>query len=253
MSKSVFSLSGKKLLCIGAYSGIGSDFCRFASQDGAEIFLVGRRSEPLQALEKDLATSALGTLNAGVESIDQFKTILKDIAKSYGPFDGVFHCAGRENLNSVRALSDKEFQSVFSGSFMGAAALAAVAAGKKLIEPGGSVVLMSSVVSERPQTGMAQYSASKAAVDALIRSAASELSRLEIRINSIAAGAVETAMQEKLLRTMPEAARANFESAHPLGFGSPRDVSLAAAYLLSDASKWSTGTTLVIDGGFLAG
>lgn len=252
MSRSVFSLSGKKLLCVGAYSGIGSDFCRFVADDGAGIFLIGRRAEPLQALKDELADAVLGWADIAIEGVDQFKAALREIAENHGPFDGVFHCAGRESIGSVRALSDRDFQSVFAGSFVGAAALAAMAAGKKLISSGGSLVLMSSIVAHRPQAGMAYYSASKAATDALVASAASELSRREVRINSVAAGAVKTPMQENALRKMPAAAREAYEAAHSLGFGSPRDVSLAASYLLSDAARWVSGTSLVVDGGFLA-
>lgn len=247
-----FSLAGKKLLVVGAYSGIGADFCAFAAQQSAQLFCLGRQKEQLEALQRSLGSAVVATAAMGIESIDQFKGEVKAFAAEHGPFDGVFHCAGREMISSVRALNDKDFDAVFSGSFFGTAALAALGAGRLLLATGGSLVLMSSVTSKRPQAGMAYYSASKAAIDALVQSAVSEYAARSMRINSVVSGAVRTPMLESSIRTMPEAARTRYEGAHKLGFGSPRDVTYAAAFLLSDASQWITGSALTVDGGFLA-
>jgi NAD(P)-dependent dehydrogenase (short-subunit alcohol dehydrogenase family) len=246
-----FSLAEKRLLIIGAYSGIGEDFCAFAASQGAQLYCLGRQRDRLDALRASLGPSIVATAAIDIQSVDQFREEVRAFASGHGPFDGAFHCAGRELLASVRSLNDRDFAAIFSGSFMGASALVALGAGKSLLAPGGSLVLMSSVTARRPQPGMAYYSASKAAIDALVQSAASEYAARRSRINSIVAGAVGTPMLEQSLRTMPEPAKARYESAHRLGFGSPRDVSHAAGFLLSDASRWITGSALVVDGGFL--
>ena len=252
MPASPFSLAGKKILVVGAYSGIGADFCDFAAGHGARLSCVGRNPQRLDGLRTKFSPSVDATAAISIESVDQFKTEIKAFASTNGPYDGVFHCAGNEMLSSVRALNDKDFSAIFSGSFFGAAALAALGAGKALLVKGGSLVLMSSVSAKRPQAGMAYYSASKAAIDALVQSAASEYAGRSLRINSIVAGAVETQMHDSNLRTMPPTARERYREAHKLGFGSPRDVTHVAAFLLSDASRWVTGGALVVDGGFLA-
>lgn len=97
---------------------------------------------------------------------------------------------------------------------------------------------------------MTAYSAAKAAVDGMMRSLAVELAPRGIRVNSIAAGAVETAMHGRLANTLPSAAMEAYEAKHLLGFGRPEDVASAAVFLLSPAARWITGTTMVVDGGF---
>ena len=252
MTSDPFSLAGKRLLVVGAYSGIGRDFCEFASAQSAALYCMGRQKDRLADMQRDIGPAVLATAAVPIETVDQFKKDLKVFASQYGPFDGVFHCAGREMLSSVRTLNDRDFAAIFSGSFMGAAAIAALGAGKSLLTDGGSFVLMSSVSAKRPQAGMAYYSASKAAIDALVQSAVSEFAMRSMRINSIVAGAVETQMHESNLRAMPPNARERYRQVHNLGFGSPRDVTHAAAYLLSDAARWITGSALVVDGGFLS-
>lgn len=251
MRANPFSLARKKLLVVGAYSGIGTDFCAFAGEQGAQLYCLGRQRARLDMLQSSLRTAIAATAAMTIESVDGFKDEVKAFATEHGPFDGVFHCAGREMLSSVRALNDRDFAAIFSGSFLGASALAALGAGKTLLTKGGSLVVMSSVTARRPQPGMAYYSASKAAIDALVQSAVPEFAARAVRINSIIAGAVRTPMLEDSLRTMPEPAKTRYQSAHRLGFGAPRDVTHAAAFLLSDASHWITGSALVVDGGFL--
>jgi NAD(P)-dependent dehydrogenase (short-subunit alcohol dehydrogenase family) len=117
-------------------------------------------------------------------------------------------------------------------------------------DDGGACVIMSSAAGLRGQSGMAAYSASKAAVDGLVRSLAVELAPRQIRVNSIAAGAVKTAMHERLMTTLPQVAMEAYEAKHLLGFGNAEDVAAAAVFLLSPASCWITGTTMVVDGGY---
>lgn len=253
MSEMPFSLTGKRILLVGAYSSIGRDFCAFATGSQARVTALGRRQDALAELKASSPSGTIETVAAEIETLDGFKQIVRQAAKDHGPFDGIFHCAGKESISSVRALSDKDFREVFSGSFLGASALAAAGASKKVLVDGGSLVLMSSVSSHKPQAGMAFYSASKAAIDALVRSAMSEYAARSARINSIVAGAVHSKMHDENMRIMPSAAQETYRKAHALGFGQPSDVSMAATYLLSDASKWVTGTSLVVDGGFLAG
>ena len=85
----------------------------------------------------------------------------------------------------------------------------------------------------------------------VIKELALDLACYGIRVNAIAAGAIKTAMHERLTRNSGEAATLEYEKAHLLGFGEADDVANAAVFLLSDASKWVTGTTLFVDGGYV--
>ena len=98
---------------------------------------------------------------------------------------------------------------------------------------------------------MAVYSAAKAAVDGMVRSLACEFAGRRIRVNAIAAGAVQTAMHERLMRGATDDASASYAASHLFGFGEAHDIANAALFLLSPAGRWITGTTMVVDGGYL--
>jgi NAD(P)-dependent dehydrogenase (short-subunit alcohol dehydrogenase family) len=109
---------------------------------------------------------------------------------------------------------------------------------------------MSSVAGSTGQVGMTAYSAAKSAIDGMVRSLACELASRQIRVNSIAAGAVHTAMHDRLTKGSSDDATHAYANAHLLGFGTPLDVAQAVIYLLSPASRWITGTTMFVDGGY---
>ena len=123
-------------------------------------------------------------------------------------------------------------------------------AGKETV--GGSLAFMSSVSGRSGQIGMAAYGAARAGVSGLARNLAIELAPMNIRVNTILAGAVATEMHSRIMHRLPNESALAYESAHPLGFGKPSDISNLSVFLMSHAGAWITGTDLVVDGGFLA-
>jgi 3-oxoacyl-[acyl-carrier protein] reductase len=112
----------------------------------------------------------------------------------------------------------------------------------------GAIVLVSSIVGMAGNAGQAAYAASKAGLLGLAKSAAKELGSRNVRVNAVAPGLIETAMTE----AMPQEARAHYLATIPLGrAGTPDDVSGVVTFLCSDAARYVTGQTIVVDGGFL--
>ena len=97
---------------------------------------------------------------------------------------------------------------------------------------------------------MSLYSGVRGALDATVRSLAVELAPQQVRVNAIVGGAIETPMHTQITAPLGPDSISQYESKHLLKFGHPSDISHAAIYLLSDASKWVTGTQLTVDGGY---
>jgi len=114
-----------------------------------------------------------------------------------------------------------------------------------------SHVQISSVAGIKGQVGFTAYAAAKGAMIAAVRCLALELAPRNIRVNAISPGWVETEMTEKIRSFSPESYERN-KLMHPLGLGTPADISNAAQFLLSDEARWITGINLMVDGGFCA-
>ncbi|WP_339688747.1 SDR family oxidoreductase [uncultured Parasphingorhabdus sp.] len=245
-------LRDRTILVTGASSGIGREYCIQAAQLGARILLIGRDKDRLDATLGSLEGKDHQAFQLELNLIDDFKKSLLDITEMSGPLHGVFHAAGIETVDTLKRANDEVFERSFAASVRGSIAILAACSRKKVMVDSGAIVLMSSVAGHRGQMGMALYSASKTAIDSLTKSGAIELAGRNIRVNSVVAGAVDTAMHRVILERMTAESTAAYENKHLLGFGLPSDVVNAGLFLTSDASRWITGTNMIVDGGFLA-
>lgn len=173
------------------------------------------------------------------------------VIRTLGPLDGIVHCAGTELVAPLRLTTDEQYRTAMMAADSAFAILRA-AASKGVMADGGSIVLMSSVAAHRGTAGMAAYSAGKAAIEGMARSAAVELAPRRIRVNCVAAGAFRSPMHDRITKRMPQAGQDAYAAKHPLGIGEVEAVRDAVLHLLSDAARWTTGSTVVVDGGFLA-
>ncbi len=167
------------------------------------------------------------------------------------PLDGIFHAAGVEHVGPLRLTTDQQYRAAMMVADSAFGILRAAAC-RGVMADGGSIVLMSSVAAHRGSAGMAAYSAGKAAIEGMARATAIELAPRRIRVNCVAAGAFSSPMHDRITRRMPDGARDAYAGAHPLGIGEVEAVRDAVLHLLSDAARWTTGTTVVVDGGYLA-
>jgi NAD(P)-dependent dehydrogenase (short-subunit alcohol dehydrogenase family) len=244
------AFAGATILITGASSGIGRATAGLLARCGARLVLNGRDEARLEAAVSALAGEGHAAVPGSLDDADGTAELVRSSAAAHGPFTGIFHCAGREFVRPMRMTKRQQLDELFAAATFGALGVARAASQKDVVEDGASLLFMSSVAGMRGTAGMVGYSAAKAAVDGMVRSLAAELASRRIRVNSLAAGAVQTEMHERLSATLGTAALADYEGRHLLGFGTVEDVASAAAFLLGSGSAWITGTTLVVDGGY---
>ena len=240
-----FSLEGKTILVTGASSGIGQATAIECSKLGAKLVITGRNAERLQQTFEQLEGEGHKQIIAELTNDDEVRRLVDECPE----LNGLVLCAGRGVLLPLQFCDEEKFQNVFKTNFFAPVEILCLLIKKKKLLKGSSVVFVSSVGGVHIfATGNAVYGASKAAINSVMRFFANELSPKKIRVNSVNPGRVNT----KLIQsgTMSEEQVAADVAKYPLKrYGEPIEIAHGIIYLLSDASSWVTGHSLVIDGG----
>jgi NAD(P)-dependent dehydrogenase (short-subunit alcohol dehydrogenase family) len=238
------SLAGKTVLVTGAGSGIGRTAARAFADAGAELVLVGRQAAALRETLPGARVAALD--HADDAAVAAF-------AASCPALDGMMLNAGQFVAGDVAGTDAATFDRMIAANLRGPW-LMCHHLGPRLRD-GGSIVLVGSNLGIRAIAGAAAYAVAKAGLHMLARVVAVEWARRRIRCNAIAPGPVRTPMLEERLRRSddPEAMLEQLSRVNPLRrLGREEEVAALTAYLLSDASGWTTGAVIPCDGGATA-
>lgn len=241
-----YSLVGKTLLITGASSGIGRAIAIECSKMGASIVINGRNEERLMETFSELSGNSNLIISADISNQDGIQNLMSALPE----VDGIVHCAGITKNVPFQFTSKESFEEIFNVNFYAPAEITRNILRSKKIKKNGSIVFISSISGVYCSSiASTLYSASKGAVNGLVKALALDLAPKGIRVNSVNPGVVETSIFDSGLITAEQLIEE--KKRYPLKrFGQPKDVALGVVYLLSDASTWLTGTNLLIDGGF---
>lgn len=250
MSYNPFSLENKTILVTGASSGIGKTTAIECSKMGANVIITARNEERLKNTLDSLDTSC-GQNHQMILADLSAEENIQALVDALPVLDGVSLNAGIVKTLPVKFINSQDLSEVLNVNMIGPVLLAQRLLKKKKLVKGSSVVFTSSIGGVMISTiGNSMYGISKGGLNAFMKAFALETASLGIRSNSVNPGFVDTNIlaagvisEEQLKKNV---------AAYPLGrFGKPDDIAHAIIYLLSDASSWVTGHTLVVDGGVI--
>jgi NAD(P)-dependent dehydrogenase (short-subunit alcohol dehydrogenase family) len=243
-------LDGKIALVTGGSSGIGLATAELFVQEGAHVFVTGRRDAELMAAVKDIGTNVTG-VQGDVSNLAHLDQLFAQIKREKGKLDIVFANAGTAKFAPLGAITEDVFDSVFDINVKGL--LFTVQKALPLLPDGASIVLNASIVGSKGLPANSVYSATKAAVRSFARTWTTDLKGRGIRVNAVSPGSTDTPGLGDLLRST-ETGRQRLQTISsnvPLGrLGRPDEVAKAVLFLASDDSSYVTGAELFVDGGF---
>lgn len=246
-----YDLHGKIALVTGASKGIGRETALALARQGADVILAARNREQLERLAEEIGKIGrrVKAVSVDVTSKEQIDLFMQNTVPEFGGADIFVNNAGITVMKRIIDTLPEDIDNIFDTNLKGAVYFLQNAARLMLAqERGGSIVIVTSINAIAPLPTQAFYSATKAALEALMRCLAADLAKEGIRVNSVAPGAIATDMNSHFTPEVVERLSARI----PLGrVGESAEIADTVVFLCSDAARYITGTTLVADGGFL--
>ena len=243
-------LEGKVAVITGGNSGIGLATARRFAEEGAHVFITGRRQNELDAAVRQIGKQATG-VQGDVSNLADLDRLYATVKREKGRIDVVFANAGAgDALAPLGAISEELFDTTFSRNVKGL--LFTVQKALPLLLDGGSIILNASIAASKGMPALSVYSATKAAVRSFARGWTVDLKSRKIRVNAISPGPIDTpAVQSMgLTEAQLEQFKTDIVGAVPLArMGRADEIASAALFLASDDSSYVTGIELFVDGG----
>jgi len=241
-----FSLAGKTVLVTGASSGIGRAIAVVCSQMGATLIVTGRNESRLSETVSMLEGDGHLQIAADLTNLPEMEKLVESLPK----IDGLVNNAGIANPLVLQLTEENDVNDIFQTNTLVPVHLTRLVLQHKKLNKGASLVYISSINGNNcAYIGSSIYAASKSALTGFMKAVALELSPRGIRANCINPGMIETDLLKA--GSIGEEELEKDRLKYPLKrYGKPEEVAYAATYLLSDATQWMTGTSLLIDGGY---
>lgn len=245
MTEVTFDFTGQRFVVTGASSGMGREIAKELALAGAYVLAIARRLPELKTLQAEFPAH-ISIASADVTEYNVIEEVISEFVKEKGKLNGSIHAAGILAFTPLRAFDEMQAKKMMDISFWAGINLLQLVTKKKYSADSTSHVQFSSVSAWKGQKGLSAYSATKAAVQAGMRSIAKEVGERGHRVNVVSPGWVNSDMTTGTL--MDD----NVANEHLLGIGKPEDVSGMVLFLLSNRAKWITGANFIVDGGYLA-
>lgn len=243
------TLTGKVALVTGASRGIGRAIALKLAAEGAAVVInyhgsMEKAKEVKAEIESDGGIAEI--MQCNVADYQATEAMIRKVTDDFGRLDILVNNAGITRDGLLMKMSEEDYDTVLDTNLKGTFHCIRFAARQMLRQRGGRIINLSSVSGILGNAGQANYSASKAGVIGLTKSAARELASRGITVNAVAPGFIETEMTAVLMEKVRESAVAQI----PMGaFGTAEDVAEAVAFLASDSARYITGQTIHVDGG----
>jgi NAD(P)-dependent dehydrogenase (short-subunit alcohol dehydrogenase family) len=239
----VGKLQGKVAVITGGTTGIGFAAAKLFVEEGAYVFITGRRQKELDEAVKAIGDNVTG-VQGDVSKLADLDRLYETVKAEGRRIDVVFANAGLGEFATLGSITEEHFDRLFNINVKGA--LFTVQKALPLLNDGGAIILTGSVASAKGTPGFWVYGATKAAIRNFVRAWTIELKDRRIRSNVLSPGPTET----PLVDHQPPEAIARIVSTIPMGrMGSPEEIAKAALFLASDDSSFVTGIELFVDGG----
>jgi len=240
-------LEGKVVVITGGSSGMALASAKLFVEEGAYVFITGRKQEQLDEAVKLIGRNVTG-VRGDAANLDDLDRLFDTVKREKGKIDVLFASAGKGDAVPLGEITEQHFDAAFNVNARGT--LFTVQKALPLLNDGASIIMTGSNASVKGFPGWGVYAASKATLRSFARTWLNELKGRKIRVNLLVPGAIATPMQEEVLT---KEAKEMFESLIPRGkMGQSEEVATVALFLASDDSSFVNGAELFVDGGMTA-